>query len=560
MSEYYVSTDYGPMRAFNPKQFRSKLNELQTEVDSLASLMGGDTTDNITNMLSWFKDLPENTSAATLYTKIDGMSSHLETIEDYLSQVRNESDANKCIYNGIYPYVTTNIPTEQQGLIQVTASKNKDSNGYYYATQCFYPSDDYSIWTRLIFYKNDDNIEMKSWRCANEIPMKTFLTHYISVDGGNDLSRSDIYGKQLYTQTTANCYVISKPGYYFFPLVYGNAITNNIINRPAYTNLGTNECMMDFVNAYGNSITSPYIETDTGKTCADLQLSIADADIFKDLGIYKGTGFFTIKEVPATGANGVISAIDSDGNIMWSWHIWVFPYDLTPVTITNATGINYDIMPVYLATTYDDGDSTKRKNWFYQWGRPVPIVGPAAYDSETNSAPPTTYGKLSYCSHAMCGSYQQGILNPTTMYLNAEEFDFWFPTDNPVYNLWDANCSATGCSDNTTVKTVYDPSPVGFKVPNGNTFTGFSTSNIIGSFSNGYTFKKNSSDTTGIFFPASGYRILEGNYISSNSLVQTSASASEYSATLLKLYTYKVEATGGDKRYKACSICCTADS
>ena len=32
--------------------------------------------------------------------------------------------------------------------------------------------------------------------------------------------------------------------------------------------------MMDFVNAYGNQITSPYIETDTGKTCTEAQFSI----------------------------------------------------------------------------------------------------------------------------------------------------------------------------------------------------------------------------------------------------------------------------------------------
>jgi uncharacterized protein (TIGR02145 family) len=53
---------------------------------------------------------------------------------------------------------------------------------------------------------------------------------------------------------------------------------------------------------------------------------------------------------------------------------------------------------------------------------------------------------------------------------------------------------------------VYDPCPPGFKMPNGNTFTYFSTSNIVGSFNNGWYFKRNAEDTTGVFFPASGYR------------------------------------------------------
>ena len=326
--------------------------------------------------------------------------------------------------------------------------------------------------------------------------LKTLEAYHVT-----DLSMIDIYGKALSSQSTANCYVVKEAGNYKLPLVYGNAIKNGSANTAAYTNLGTSTYMMDFVNAYGNQITSPYIETDTGKTCAEAQFSIGDADIFKDLSIFDGYLYFTVSDIPVTGANGVLSVKDSEGNIMWNWHIWVFPYDLTPVTITNSTSVDYNIMPVYLATTYDDGDETKRKNWHYQWGRSVPILGPGAYNSNTNA---TSYGALSFTITAnSSGAYQQGILNPATFWTTSSSS--WFGTTS-YYNLWDANWSTTGCSDNTTVKTVYDPSPVGFKIPNGNTFTYFSTSNVVGSFANGWKFKKNSSDTAGIFFPASGFK------------------------------------------------------
>lgn len=317
--------------------------------------------------------------------------------------------------------------------------------------------------------------------------------------------------------------------------------------------------MMDFVNAYGNQITSPYIETDTGKTCTEVQFSIGDADIFKDLSISDGYLYFTVIDIPVTGANGVLSVKDSEGNIMWNWHIWVFPYDLTPVTITNSTSVDYNIMPVYLATTYDDGDETKRKNWHYQWGRSVPILGPGAYNSNTNA---TSYGALSFTITAnSSGAYQQGILNPATFW-TASSYS-WFGTTS-YYNLWDANCSATGCSDNTTVKTVYDPSPVGFKVPNGNTFTGFSTSNIIGSFSNGYTFKKNSSDTVGVFFPCSGERDGMGStgaIYNSGSIgkVWTSATYSSKYVYYMGLGKGSVATKNPGRRYDAYSVCCVTD-
>ena len=373
-----------------------------------------------------------------------------------------------------------------------------------------------------------------------------------------DLSMIDIYGKPLSSQSTANCYVVKEAGDYKLPLVYGNAIKDGAENTAAYTNLGTNSYMMNFVNAYGNQITSPYIETDTGKTCAEAQFSIGDANIFKDLSISNGYLYFTVIDVPVTGANGELSVKDSEGNIMWNWHIWVFPYDLTPVTITNNTGVDYNIMPVYLATTYDDGDSTKRKNWFYQWGRSVPILGPAAYNSTTEA---TSYGTLNFTyTWNNSGAYQQGILNPTTFWCNSASPYNWFGTSS-YYNLWDANCSATGCSDNTTVKTVYDPSPVGFKIPNGRTFTGFSTSNVIGSFSNGYTFKKNSSDTVGVFFPASGTRneiTSSIQYVGANGYVWTAA-CSQDDGYKLNFFNFFVNPQGVGGCADGFSVCCVAE-
>ncbi len=322
-----------------------------------------------------------------------------------------------------------------------------------------------------------------------------------------DLSYKDTYGNVTSTQNTANCYVIRQKGFYKFPLVYGNAIKNGKTNTAAYTNLALNDNMMDFVNAYGKQIISPYIEEDLDEVITVGQFSIGDADIFKNISVTDGYLYFQVTDIPKTGANGVLSVKDSSGTIVWNWHIWVFPYDLTPVTITNKTGVNYDIMPVFLATTYDYGDITKRKNWYYQWGRSVPLLGPRSYNTGYASA--TSYGQLElYINSSLSdpSPYQKGITSPTTL-LKMKNYDCWFFTGHKLYlNLWDASCSTPGCSDNTTVKTVYDPSPVGFKVPNGNTFA-FAPNSTIGSFSKGWKIKKNSSDKVGIFFPASGYRL-----------------------------------------------------
>ena len=95
------------------------------------------------------------------------------------------------------------------------------------------------------------------------------------------------------------------------------------------------------------------------------------------------------------------------------------------------------------------------------------------------------------------------------------------------YNLWSADNTLIGGrnfgNDNPVVKTVYDPSPVGFKMPANNAFTGFTTTglnstsqsemNVDGTDdwqqwtnNSGHNFWTNSSKTATITFPASGWR------------------------------------------------------
>lgn len=99
------------------------------------------------------------------------------------------------------------------------------------------------------------------------------------------------------------------------------------------------------------------------------------------------------------------------------------------------------------------------------------------------------------------------------------------------WNLWNANNTRTDANDDPVVKTVYDPSPVGYCVPATNAFSGFTYEgkSVIDDFSlinspftssddfianKGYEFYCKpmtgigAYDPTGgvIFLPASGYR------------------------------------------------------
>ena len=94
------------------------------------------------------------------------------------------------------------------------------------------------------------------------------------------------------------------------------------------------------------------------------------------------------------------------------------------------------------------------------------------------------------------------------------------------YNLWSTDNERTDANDEVVIKSVYDPSPVGYSLPASNAFTGFTTTggnvdnrpnpltpeqkalcNIKGDFDKGYYFYRQQNkkgDTR--FFYASGYR------------------------------------------------------
>ena len=352
-----------------------------------------------------------------------------------------------------------------------------------------------------------------------------------------DLSLQDIFGAST-SRNTANCYVVKTTGEYCFPLVYGNAIKNGAANTAAYTKVES-QYSHDFVNHLDNVITDPYIANNEGCVPYAAELSMCDTDlVFDNIEVAEGNGGqyirFSVKKVPETGANGVISVLDVNGVVMWSWHIWIWSDDLTPVEITNNTGVKYNILPVNLATK-KSLTAGKMYNWHYQWGRPTPMLPPRDYNTANLNA--YSYGVKGFSKTINPSTtIGIGIQNPNVFYGNKSKWPYnWFGTAS-YYNLWDANCTSTGRSDNMVIKTVYDPCPVGFKIPNGNTFSYFSKTNTVGDFNNGWHFKRNVEDTTGVFFPASGARSSYDGYlggVGSSGYVRTSAADGQTSFYIL---------------------------
>ena len=113
--------------------------------------------------------------------------------------------------------------------------------------------------------------------------------------------------------------------------------------------------------------------------------------------------------------------------------------------------------------------------------------------------------------------------------------------DGKYYNLWSTDNDKIDANDEVVIKSVYDPSPIGYSLPASNAFTGFTTTgqntgdgpnpltpetkakfNVKGDFDKGYYFYTKPNKQGNIFwFPAGGFRL----YTSGNML---NFSASNY--------------------------------
>ena len=362
---------------------------------------------------------------------------------------------------------------------------------------------------------HNDNLRNASYRGQN--------SDIASQQRPYDLSMYDIYGNPT-QRNTANCYVISGPGLYAFPLVYGNAIKNGADNVQAYKpNVPGTNVLSTFQSATGD-INSTDIAGVT--SAAPLWEDVADWALVGEnackvlspsqaaaRGLTAGCGYvmFEVKADNLTPGNAVIAVRNSGGTILWSWHLWVTDLDLNTVAVTNSSSQTLDFMPYNLGwvdtenTTmnvyegkslqirfYSDATTSVTKmasrtafektahiagqSPTYQWGRKDPFIRVKDMSGNTELTKDEYRGV--FISNAGSGlSSSESIKNPTCFAVDT----YWTSNGGKYNNLWSALNSTTGDVSagysSAPVKTVYDPCPPGFQVPQANAVDHFSASN-----------------------------------------------------------------------------------
>ena len=281
---------------------------------------------------------------------------------------------------------------------------------------------------------------------------------------------------------TANCYIVSAPGTYAIPLVYGNAIKNGQPNPSAYDT--SRKCYKDY---QGNEISNPYI---IGGTKAKIIWQDGN-QVSNNVSIQKNNLVFTVDKNNIKNGNAVVAVTDNNGVVMWSWHLWFRPTEkLTTKTLAKESKIINAVADEPLGLAYVKWLQSKNSNGTtrtedrhikiklkqndnngqtatveiiqkpvyyreinttsYQFGRkdPMPNIDVAGFNIEAAAAD----GKR----------IQDLIQNPGTFYTGTHLYSEF--NNGETYSLWATNTTLEKHDFPNTVKSIYDPCPAGYKV------------------------------------------------------------------------------------------------
>ncbi len=270
--------------------------------------------------------------------------------------------------------------------------------------------------------------------------------------------KGEFHGVDLASEGSANCYIISSAGTYSFPPVKGNS--SESVGAVAsidvlWESFGTNE-----KPSTGDLISlARYMN---GK------IVLRTVDVF-------------------TEGNAVVAAKDNKGKILWSWHIWMTDRPQEQ----HYNNSNVVMLDRNLGAVSSTPGHIGALGLMYQWGRKDPFLNVA--DFVHFKVAKSTKQNQRVFSSPKNGNVNYSIENPNNFILGeiTTSQDWIYEKRND--GLW--------ASD----KTIYDPCPVGWRVPDGDVWDQLNFSDVT--FDNvnyGLELQVNSNESS--WYPATGNR------------------------------------------------------
>ena len=295
-------------------------------------------------------------------------------------------------------------------------------------------------------------------------------------DAPTDNPAEDSSHHDLSASETANSYIVSNAGTYKFKAVKGNS-------SDSIGNLHSAEVMWE---SFGNNTAPSAGDLVKSVECSGNYIVFQTADDFLE-------------------GNALIAAKDADGNILWSWHIWLT--DQPEVhKYFNDSGSMMDRNLGATSTTPGDICSL---GLLYQWGRKDPFLGSNKI-SLSSQAKSTITWPTKVSVNEVTGTIEYSIANPTTyISFNSTNSDWLYDTSQQyAQKRW---------TTSDKPKSIYDPCPQGWRVPDGgennvwsNVAKSTSFTYSYDSTNKGMDFSNHFGANPSIWYPTPGYRYGHG--------------------------------------------------
>ncbi len=253
-------------------------------------------------------------------------------------------------------------------------------------------------------------------------PARSFFTlsPYTAAFGELDFSSA----RDLSATESANCYIVTEPGVYKFRTVRGNS--NESVGDVKMVNL--------LWETFGGMMTPAACDLIETTSYKDGYAAIKVPENFKE-------------------GNAVVVAKDGSGEVLWSWHFWLASESPKEHAYANNAGI---LMDRNLGSLSTEKGNPKGFGLLYQWGRKDPFPGSATLNGSGMAK--TTAKVYATISSATDGTIDFSIKNPSTVILSDGRSTDW---------LYDGGTSSVDNTRWQSAKTIYDPCPPGWRVPDG---------------------------------------------------------------------------------------------
>lgn len=301
-----------------------------------------------------------------------------------------------------------------------------------------------------------------------------------------------------------------------------------------------------------------------------------------------GKIYFDVKGDMTVG-NGLVSVLDENRKVLWSWHIWVSEsadqtWGAAPYTFMDRNlGATWTPSSVEEVNAMTDAQAVASGGLMYQWGRNTPLPGANTLNPdrryETESV---TSGCLNKDGYAIAMGVLESMTYPVVFHKYYPEYQGWelrnldltmsemaaYPlsfnkilTDqSDVYaTSWASDAVATGENAAWGMdKTNTDPCPPGYRVPSYDEIFYFRNDGIVSGGYYKYThhlLSSTSTDSYGgyiqpegnlVWVPKSGLRTSGYNSVNNNSYTASIGYVGRYSSGQVSWWTFNPEDTQSD--------------